>query len=83
MNGWMRRLGLVLLFALWAFPLYWMLVASVTPEAGLFGAPSIVPSQPIGDHYGALFSQHIRQADEGCDSDFLEGTMATPEPEIH
>ena len=33
--------------------------------------------------YGALFSQHIRQANEGCDFDFLEGTAPTPEPEIH
>ncbi|HLS85009.1 MAG TPA: L-arabinonate dehydratase [Burkholderiales bacterium] len=33
--------------------------------------------------YGALFSRHVRQADEGCDFDFLEGTAPTPEPEIH
>jgi dihydroxy-acid dehydratase len=33
--------------------------------------------------YGALFSTHIKQADEGCDFDFLEGTAGTPEPEIH
>ena len=33
--------------------------------------------------YGKLFSEHIRQADEGCDFDFLEGTQPTPEPEIH
>jgi len=33
--------------------------------------------------YGAVFSQHIRQADEGCDFDFLEGTAPIPEPEIH
>jgi dihydroxy-acid dehydratase len=33
--------------------------------------------------YGALFSGHIKQADEGCDFDFLEGTAATAEPEIH
>jgi dihydroxy-acid dehydratase len=33
--------------------------------------------------YGVLFSRHIRQADEGCDFDFLEGTAPTPEPEIH
>jgi dihydroxy-acid dehydratase len=33
--------------------------------------------------YGAIFSQHVRQADEGCDFDFLEGTAPTPEPEIH
>jgi dihydroxy-acid dehydratase len=33
--------------------------------------------------YGAMFSQHIGQADEGCDFDFLEGTAQTAEPEIH
>jgi dihydroxy-acid dehydratase len=33
--------------------------------------------------YGALYQQHITQADQGCDFDFLEGTAATPEPEIH
>ncbi len=33
--------------------------------------------------YGALYQQHITQADEGCDFDFLEGTAPTAEPEIH
>jgi dihydroxy-acid dehydratase len=33
--------------------------------------------------YGVMFSQHIAQADQGCDFDFLEGTAATAEPEIH
>ncbi|HKX38788.1 MAG TPA: L-arabinonate dehydratase [Burkholderiales bacterium] len=33
--------------------------------------------------YGAIFSRHVKQADEGCDFDFLEGTAPTPEPEIH
>jgi dihydroxy-acid dehydratase len=33
--------------------------------------------------YGAIFTQHVRQADEGCDFDFLEGTAPIPEPEIH
>src|SRR5277367_4171517 len=33
--------------------------------------------------YGALYQQHITQADQGCDFDFLEGTAATAEPEIH
>jgi dihydroxy-acid dehydratase len=33
--------------------------------------------------YGKLFMQHIRQADEGCDFDFLEGTAPIPEPAIH
>ena len=33
--------------------------------------------------YGAIFAQHVKQADEGCDFDFLEGTAPVPEPEIH
>ena len=33
--------------------------------------------------YGKLFLEHITQAHEGCDFDFLEGTAAIPEPEIH
>jgi dihydroxyacid dehydratase/phosphogluconate dehydratase len=33
--------------------------------------------------YGKLFMEHIKQADKGCDFDFLEGTAAIPEPEIH
>ena len=33
--------------------------------------------------YGAMFSQHIGQADEGCDFDFLAAGAPTPEPEIH
>jgi dihydroxy-acid dehydratase len=33
--------------------------------------------------YGALYSQHIGQADQGCDFDFLGAGGAIPEPEIH
>jgi dihydroxy-acid dehydratase len=33
--------------------------------------------------YGRLFSEHVSQANEGCDFDFLEGTAPTPDPEIH
>jgi dihydroxy-acid dehydratase len=39
------------------------------------------PKYPRG--YGAMFSEHIRQADEGCDFDFLAGNAPVPEPEIH
>ena len=41
------------------------------------------PERKFERGYGALFSQHIRQANEGCDFDFLEGTAPTSEPEIH
>lgn len=39
------------------------------------------PHYPRG--YGAMYSQHIGQADEGCDFDFLQGTAPIGEPEIH
>jgi dihydroxy-acid dehydratase len=39
------------------------------------------PRYPRG--YGAMFSAHIGQADEGCDFDFLAGKGQIPEPEIH
>jgi dihydroxyacid dehydratase/phosphogluconate dehydratase len=39
------------------------------------------PRYPRG--YGALYSEHIGQADEGCDFDFLAPLGAIPEPEIH
>jgi dihydroxy-acid dehydratase len=41
------------------------------------------PTKRFERGYGALFSRHIRQANEGCDFDFLEGTAPTPDPEIH
>jgi dihydroxy-acid dehydratase len=41
------------------------------------------PARKYERGYGAIFSQHVRQADEGCDFDFLEGTAPTAEPEIH
>jgi dihydroxy-acid dehydratase len=31
--------------------------------------------------YGYIFSRHIRQADEGCDFDFLETGFGAPVPE--
>jgi dihydroxy-acid dehydratase len=41
------------------------------------------PARKYERGYGAIFSQHVKQADEGCDFDFLEGTAPIPEPEIH
>jgi dihydroxyacid dehydratase/phosphogluconate dehydratase len=43
-----------------------------------------VPPPPHYERgYGAMFSQHIGQADEGCDFDFLAAPGHVPEPEIH
>jgi dihydroxy-acid dehydratase len=33
--------------------------------------------------YGLLHAQHVLQADEGCDFDFLRAGGSVPEPEIH
>ncbi len=33
--------------------------------------------------YYRMFAQHVRQANEGCDFDYLEGAAGIPEPEIH
>jgi len=41
------------------------------------------PPPKFSRGFGALYQSHITQANQGCDFDFLEGTSATPEPEIH
>jgi dihydroxyacid dehydratase/phosphogluconate dehydratase len=33
--------------------------------------------------YDRLFAEHVTQADEGCDFDFLHGAGGVPEPAIH
>jgi dihydroxy-acid dehydratase len=33
--------------------------------------------------YGAIFAQHILQANKGCDFDILQHGAPTPEPEVH
>ena len=41
------------------------------------------PAPHFARGFGALYQNHITQANDGCDFDFLEGTAPTPEPEIH
>jgi dihydroxy-acid dehydratase len=41
------------------------------------------PARKYERSYGVIFAQHVKQADEGCDFDFLEGTAPVPDPEIH
>ena len=41
------------------------------------------PARKYSRSYGVIFAQHVKQADEGCDFDFLEGTAPVAEPEIH
>jgi ABC-type glycerol-3-phosphate transport system permease component len=40
-----------------AFPFYWAVLASFTPEARLFRGPSLLPTELVLDHYRALFTQ--------------------------
>ena len=43
------------------------------------------PAPRYGRGYGWMFSQHVKQADQGCDFDFLETDFGAPvpEPEIY
>lgn len=43
----------------------------------------IQPPMRYSRGYGALYSERVTQAHEGCDFDFLETRGKTPEPEIH
>jgi ABC-type glycerol-3-phosphate transport system permease component len=54
---WIGGIALALVVALVAFPFYWAVVASLTPEAALFREPSLWPRQLVLDHYRALFTE--------------------------
>jgi dihydroxy-acid dehydratase len=41
------------------------------------------PVSSFGRGYGALYLERVTQANQGCDFDFLSGSAATAEPEIH
>ncbi|MDE2369168.1 MAG: dihydroxy-acid dehydratase [Burkholderiales bacterium] len=41
------------------------------------------PPQPCTRGWTRLYQQHVTQAHEGCDLDFLQGTAPTPEPAIY
>src|SRR6516162_8036307 len=43
----------------------------------------VPPPRKYPRGYYKMFAEHIRQANEGCDFDFLEGNDGIPEPEIH
>ena len=40
------------------------------------------PPQPVTRGYTRLYIDHVTQAHEGCDFDFLQGTAPSPEPAI-
>jgi ABC-type glycerol-3-phosphate transport system permease component len=54
---WWPLLALALLVGASAFPFYWAIVASLTPEARLFQDPSLFPTHIVTDHYRALFTE--------------------------
>lgn len=56
-----------------------LLVDSATLEARK--AEWVEPPAHYERGYGALFSEHVLQADEGCDLDFLARAGVTPDPE--
>lgn len=41
------------------------------------------PSRRYERGFGKLFTEHVTQADQGCDFDFLQSGAEVPEPEIH
>lgn len=60
MSRWQKwaSIGVVgLLVGAIAFPFYWALVSSLTPESRLFEAPNLVPDNLVLDHYRALFTE--------------------------
>jgi ABC-type glycerol-3-phosphate transport system permease component len=54
---WGAAAALAVAVGLTAFPFYWAIVSSFTPEAALFRAPSLWPRTLVLDHYRALFDE--------------------------
>ncbi len=52
-------------------------------ELGRRRAKWTPPEPSYGRGYGLMYAQHVTQADEGCDFDFLSEGPPVPEPEIH
>jgi ABC-type glycerol-3-phosphate transport system permease component len=48
-------IGVAAVLVLLLFPLYWMLISSLTPDARIAGGPALVPHTIVFDHYRALF----------------------------
>lgn len=57
----------------------------LVPEDELTRRRAVWKPRPprYGRGFGKLFTEHVTQADKGCDFDFLEHGPDTPEPEIH
>ena len=52
-------------------------------ELGRRRAAWQAPATPYTRGFTRLYQQHVTQAHEGCDFDFLQGTAPTPEPPIY
>ena len=52
----LRALGVVAVVVSLALPLWWMVVASLSPEARLFAGPALFPTDVTFEHYRALLS---------------------------
>ena len=50
-----RAVATVLIVGIVLFPLYWAVVASLTPEGYLLTSPPLIPRELVLDHYRALF----------------------------
>jgi ABC-type glycerol-3-phosphate transport system permease component len=56
-SRWLPAVVLTGLVVATAFPFYWTVVASVTPEATLFREPSLWPTELTMEHYRALIEE--------------------------
>lgn len=54
---WVPGVALGLLVLASAFPFYWAILGSFTPEARLFADPSLLPRELMLGHYRALFTE--------------------------
>jgi ABC-type glycerol-3-phosphate transport system permease component len=54
-----KRAAVALLFLTWTIPLGWMIVASLRPDAALFGLDSPGRTWIVLDHYRAIFAERV------------------------
>jgi ABC-type glycerol-3-phosphate transport system permease component len=57
MTALLKRAAIAALLLFWALPLCWMIVASIRPDAALFGVASSASATLVWDHYRALFAE--------------------------
>ena len=63
---------------------YGACVLHLAPESYVGGPLALVPPERYPRSYTKMYMEHVTQANDGCDFDFLEYTESdVPEPEIH